>query len=188
MGAFREFKAIWDPDNKLNPHKVVDAYLPTENLRLGADYAPLQPRTYFSFPDDGGSLARATLRCIGLGECRKHETGSMCPSYMVTLEEEHSTRGRAHLLFELLQGEVVRDGPAHEGMSFYHRLMGTAEADPVLAASPVEYAEGKLIVRAARTSCTWLRGLAGDPLGQAGWVLAGSGRMSWAAPLEVVES
>jgi FAD/FMN-containing dehydrogenase/Fe-S oxidoreductase len=110
MGAFREFKAVWDPGNKLNPHKVVEAYLPTENLRLGADYAPLQPRTYFSFPDDGGSMARATLRCIGLGECRKHETGSMCPSYMVTLEEEHSTRGRAHMLFELLQGEVIRDG------------------------------------------------------------------------------
>ena len=53
MGAFREFKAIWDPDNKLNPHKVIDAYLPTENLRLGADYAPRQPRTHFAFPDDG---------------------------------------------------------------------------------------------------------------------------------------
>jgi FAD/FMN-containing dehydrogenase/Fe-S oxidoreductase len=110
IGAFREFKSVWDPGNKLNPHKVVDAYLPTENLRLGADYAPLRPVTYFSFPDDGGSLATAALRCIGLGECRKHDTGSMCPSYMVTLEEQHSTRGRAHMLFELLQGEVVRDG------------------------------------------------------------------------------
>ena len=110
MAAFREFKAVWDPGNKLNPHKVIDAYLPTENLRLGADYAPLQPRTHFQFPDDGGSLAKATLRCVGLGECRKHDGGSMCPSYMVTLEEEHSTRGRAHMLFELLQGEVVRDG------------------------------------------------------------------------------
>ncbi len=110
MDAFREFKAIWDPDNKLNPHKVIDAYLPTENLRLGADYAPLQPRTHFAFPDDGGSLERASLRCVGLGECRKNDTGSMCPSYMVTREEQHSTRGRAHMLFELLQGEVVRDG------------------------------------------------------------------------------
>ena len=110
MGAFQEFKSIWDPDNKVNPHKVVDAYLPTENLRLGADYNPLQPRTRFAFPDDGGSIARAALRCVGLGECRKHDGGSMCPSYMVTLEEEHSTRGRAHLLFELLQGEVVRGG------------------------------------------------------------------------------
>ena len=110
MAAFRQFKSIWDPGNRLNPHKVIDAYLPTENLRLGADYAPLQPRTHFQFPEDGGSLAKATLRCVGLGECRKHDGGSMCPSYMVTLEEEHSTRGRAHMLFELLQGEVVRDG------------------------------------------------------------------------------
>jgi FAD/FMN-containing dehydrogenase/Fe-S oxidoreductase len=110
MAAFRAFKAVWDPGNRLNPHKLIDAYLPTENLRLGADYAPLQPRTHFQFPEDGGSLAKATLRCVGLGECRKHDSGSMCPSYMVTLEEEHSTRGRAHMLFELLQGEVVRGG------------------------------------------------------------------------------
>ena len=96
--------------NKMNPHKVVDAYLPTENLRLGADYKPLQPATHFAFSGDDGSLAQATLRCIGLGACRKQDGGAMCPSYMVTLEEEHSTRGRAHLLFEMLQGEVVRDG------------------------------------------------------------------------------
>ncbi len=110
MKAFREFKSAWDPDNKLNPHKVVDAYLPTENLRLGADYKPLEPRTHFKFPDDEGSFAKATLRCIGIGACRKRDAGSMCPSYMATLEESHSTRGRAHMLFEMLQGEVVRDG------------------------------------------------------------------------------
>jgi len=107
MGAFREFKAVWDPDNRMNPHKVIDAYLPTENLRLGADYKPLEPATHFKFPDDGGSLAKAALRCIGIGECRKHDYGTMCPSYMATLEEAHSTRGRAHMLFEMLQGEVV---------------------------------------------------------------------------------
>jgi FAD/FMN-containing dehydrogenase/Fe-S oxidoreductase len=110
MKAFGEFKAVWDPANKMNPHKVVDAYLPTENLRLGADYKPLQPETRFKFPDDGGSFAKASLRCIGLGECRKQDHGTMCPSYMVTLEEEHSTRGRAHMLWEMLQGEVLRDG------------------------------------------------------------------------------
>jgi FAD/FMN-containing dehydrogenase/Fe-S oxidoreductase len=114
MNAFREFKAIWDPDHKLNPGKVVDAYLPTENLRLGADYAPWQPQTHFAFPDDRGSIERASLRCVGLGECRKHDTGSMCPSYMVTLEEQHSTRGRAHMLFEMLQGEVVDAGWRNE--------------------------------------------------------------------------
>jgi FAD/FMN-containing dehydrogenase/Fe-S oxidoreductase len=108
--AFREFKTAWDPENKLNPHKVVDAYLPTENLRLGADYKPLEPRTHFKFPDDDGSFAKATLRCIGLGACRKTDGGAMCPSYMVTLEEAHSTRGRAHMLFEMLQGEVTQSG------------------------------------------------------------------------------
>jgi len=108
--AFSEFKSVWDPDNKMNPNKVVNAYLPTENLRLGVDYKPNDPKTYFQFPDDDGSFAKAALRCIGLGECRKHDTGSMCPSYMVTLEEEHSTRGRAHMLFEVLQGEVISDG------------------------------------------------------------------------------
>jgi FAD/FMN-containing dehydrogenase/Fe-S oxidoreductase len=106
--AFGEFKAVWDPENKLNPRKVVDPYLPTENLRLGADYKPLQPLTHFQFPDDEGSFSKAALRCIGLGACRKTDAGTMCPSYMATLEEEHSTRGRAHLLFELLQGEVIR--------------------------------------------------------------------------------
>ncbi|HTC65258.1 MAG TPA: FAD-linked oxidase C-terminal domain-containing protein, partial [Candidatus Saccharimonadales bacterium] len=108
--AFGEFKSTWDPDNKMNPNKVVNAYLPTENLRLGADYKPHDPKTYFKFPDDDGSFAKAGLRCIGLGECRKQDSGSMCPSYMVTLEEEHSTRGRAHMLFEVLQGEVIDDG------------------------------------------------------------------------------
>jgi FAD/FMN-containing dehydrogenase/Fe-S oxidoreductase len=110
MKAFGEFKATWDPENKLNPHKVVNAYLPTENLRLGADYRPLQPKTHFQFAEDDGSFSKAALRCIGLGACRKSDSGSMCPSYMVTLEEEHSTRGRAHMLFEMLQGEVVRGG------------------------------------------------------------------------------
>ena len=109
MQGLREFKAIWDPDNKLNPGKLIDAYPPTENLRLGADYKPEDPRTHFRFPDDNGSFAKASLRCIGVGECRKQDYGTMCPSYMATLEEEHSTRGRARMLFEVLQGEVVAD-------------------------------------------------------------------------------
>ncbi len=108
--AFAEFKAVWDPGNKMNPGKVVHAYAPAENLRLGADYKPLQPKTHFRFPDDGGSFAKAALRCIGLGECRQQEAGSMCPTYLATREEQHSTRGRAHMIFELLQGEILRGG------------------------------------------------------------------------------
>ena len=110
MTAFREFKAAWDPQRRMNPGKLIDAYPPTENLRLGADYRPQQPVTLFAFPDDDGSFAKATMRCIGLGECRKHGYGTMCPSYMVTLEEEHSPRGRARLLWEMLQGEAIRGG------------------------------------------------------------------------------
>ena len=108
--AFGEFKAIWDPDNKMNPGKIVEPYRMDENLRLGTDYRPARPQTHFRFPDDHGSLATATLRCVGVGLCRRHEGGVMCPSYMVTREEAHSTRGRAHLLFEMLQGDVIREG------------------------------------------------------------------------------
>jgi Fe-S oxidoreductase len=105
--AFREFKAIWDPDFKLNPHKIVDPYPLDSNLRLGADYRPRQVKTHFRFPRDEGSFASATERCFGVGKCRRTEGGTMCPSYMVTREEMHTTRGRAHLLFELLQGEAI---------------------------------------------------------------------------------
>ncbi len=116
MKAFREFKSTWDPANGMNPHKVVDAYDPVENLRLGVDFKPMQPATHFTFPDDHGSFAEAIQRCIGVGACRKSDAGTMCPSYMVTLEENHSTRGRAHMLFEMLQGEVLRDGWKDSGI------------------------------------------------------------------------
>jgi Fe-S oxidoreductase len=108
--AFGEFKAIWDPTNRMNPHKIVDPYQPDENLRLGADYRPWEPATHFSFQKDGNSFSRAAMRCVGVGECRRHHEGTMCPSYRVTMEEKHSTRGRAHLLFEMAQGEVIHDG------------------------------------------------------------------------------
>ena len=77
--AFGEFKAIWDPDNKMNPHRVVDPYLPGENLRLGPAYHPPQVETHFKFPDDKGSFAYATERCVGIGECRKEERGHHVP-------------------------------------------------------------------------------------------------------------
>jgi len=108
MQAFRQFKAIWDPESKMNPGKVVDPYRLDENLRLGPDYRPLQPVTNFSFFQDQGSFATAVGRCVGIGICRRKQGGTMCPSYRVTLEEQHSTRGRAHLLFEMLQGKSMK--------------------------------------------------------------------------------
>jgi Fe-S oxidoreductase len=94
----------------MNPGKLVEPYRMDENLRLGAHYDPWQPQTHFQFPEDHGSLAAATLRCVGVGKCRRYEGGVMCPSFRVTREEEHSTRGRAHLLWEMTQGDVIRDG------------------------------------------------------------------------------
>jgi len=105
--AFREFKSIWDPAGKMNPGKVVDPYRVDEHLRLGTAYHPWEPATHFKFPGDRASLARASLRCVGVGKCRRPGGGTMCPSYRVTREEQHSTRGRARLLFELLQGELL---------------------------------------------------------------------------------
>jgi Fe-S oxidoreductase/FAD/FMN-containing dehydrogenase len=119
MPAFREFKSLWDPGNHMNPDKVIEPidragalYQPEDSLRLGAGYQSPSPKTYFQFPDDHGSFGEATLRCVGVGACRKETAGTMCPSYMATREEQHSTRGRAHLLWELLEGKVIgsKDG------------------------------------------------------------------------------
>jgi Fe-S oxidoreductase len=107
LEAFREFKAIWDPEGRMNPGKIVEPYGQLRNLRTGAQYHPQEPHTHFHYPDDSKRFSRATMRCVGIGECRRTEGGTMCPSYRVTHEEEHSTRGRARLLFEMLMGNVV---------------------------------------------------------------------------------
>jgi Fe-S oxidoreductase len=106
--AFREFKEIWDPDWKMNPGKVVRPYRRDENLRYGEQYDPPQWPTYFKYPGDKGSFSYAMERCVGVGKCRRHEQGTMCPSYMVTREEKHSTRGRARLLWEMLNSNTLQ--------------------------------------------------------------------------------
>jgi len=108
--AFREFKALWDPEWRMNPGKLVEPYRMDENLRIHPELRVWQPPTHFQFPDDHGSMAAATLRCVGVGKCRREEGGVMCPSHRVTHDEEHSTRGRAHLLWELMNGDVLKDG------------------------------------------------------------------------------
>jgi FAD/FMN-containing dehydrogenase/Fe-S oxidoreductase len=108
--AFGEFKSTWDPDGRMNPGKVVDPFPVTSNLRLGTDYRPPHLPTHFAFRNDDRSFARATTRCVGVGNCRRLSGGVMCPSYMVTREETHSTRGRARLLFEMLEGDPLRGG------------------------------------------------------------------------------
>ena len=110
MQAFREFKAIWDPRNKMNPGKLIDAYRVDENLRLGPDYNPARPATHFAFiTPEGRGFTRALERCVGMGKCRGKDSVTMCPSYRATGEERHSTRGRARLLQEMLRGEIITD-------------------------------------------------------------------------------
>ena len=123
--AFRDFKALWDPDNRMNPGKLSDAvrvYDPIENLRHATTAqtegapGPLVRRgggtwePNFAFAKDAGSLTRATERCVGVGSCRNTVGGVMCPSYRATGEEKHSTRGRAHLLWEMLAGSLQSEG------------------------------------------------------------------------------
>ncbi|WP_406630792.1 FAD-binding and (Fe-S)-binding domain-containing protein [Amycolatopsis sp. WGS_07] len=115
--AFGQLKAIFDPADRMNPGKVVAPCSLDENLRLGGSWSPAEPRRlHFRFPHDGGSFSQAANRCVGVGRCRQSTSDSgdvMCPSYQVTGEEEHSTRGRARLLFEMLNGH--RDGPIADG-------------------------------------------------------------------------
>jgi FAD/FMN-containing dehydrogenase/Fe-S oxidoreductase len=111
--AFGQFKAIFDPGNRMNPGKVVAPYRIDENLRLGTKWTPRDDATFFRYPDDDGRFERAVMRCVGVGKCRHSSGGVMCPSYMVTREEEHSTRGRSRLLFEMLEGHA--DSPVTGG-------------------------------------------------------------------------
>ncbi|HJR80335.1 MAG TPA: FAD-binding and (Fe-S)-binding domain-containing protein [Anaerolineales bacterium] len=161
--AFAEFKAIWDPQGKMNPGKIVDPYLPDQNLRLGTDYRPGDPKTIFRFPEDEGSFAQTSLRCVGVGKCRRTDGGTMCPSYMVTLEEKHSTRGRARLLFEMLNGGVIgkqgwKDEAVKEALDLCLACKGCKGECPVdvdMATYKAEFAahyyEGRLRPRAAYT-------------------------------------
>ena len=125
MEAFREFKILFDPDNRMNPGKLIDAvrvYDPLENLRteleapkhvINRDATEVPVRaleTHFAFAADEGSFERATERCVGVGACRNTTGGVMCPSYRATGDEQHSTRGRAHLLWEMMSGALRKEG------------------------------------------------------------------------------
>jgi FAD/FMN-containing dehydrogenase/Fe-S oxidoreductase len=116
--CFREFKTIWDPKNRLNPGKAIEPFPMDSNLRLGLTYQPKRLETWFQYPDDHGSFAHATTRCVGVGKCRRRQVGDevMCPSYLATGEEKHCTRGRAHLLHEMTRGQVIADSWGSEAV------------------------------------------------------------------------
>jgi FAD/FMN-containing dehydrogenase/Fe-S oxidoreductase len=158
--AFREFKSIWDPDWKMNPGKLIDANRIDENLRLGAGYSPWHPETHFKFPEDHGSLAAATLRCVGVGKCRHDSGGVMCPSYRVTREEEHSTRGRAHLLWEMTKGYVEREPPPEKDLA--DSTEAAASADDTRARGPIHDGWQSEAVKTSLDLCLACKGCKSD--------------------------
>jgi FAD/FMN-containing dehydrogenase/Fe-S oxidoreductase len=107
--AFRSVKRAFDPDGTFNPGKIVDSPPLTSNLRYGLGYAAASPVTFFDYSEHGG-MAGAVEMCSGLGACRKKLDGTMCPSYMATLDEKHSTRGRANVLRLAMAGRLGEAG------------------------------------------------------------------------------
>lgn len=109
--AMEHFKGAWDPENRMNPGKVVHARPLDVDLRLGPRFHPPEDlETAFAYAESDHSFIRASMRCVGVGQCRQMTGGTMCPSYRGTLEEKHSTRGRAHMLQEMLQGDPLKTG------------------------------------------------------------------------------
>lgn len=108
MQGFKEFKQAWDPAGRMNPGKLIDPFPLDTNLKHGPDrpHNPLTKTTFF-FGDEGYSLQEAADRCVGVGRCRRTDTGTMCPSYRATRDEKHSTRGRAKLFQEMFRGEIT---------------------------------------------------------------------------------
>ena len=105
---FRETKRLFDPKSLMNPGKIVDSPNLTESLRFGADYQTMNLKAELNWEAEGG-FAEAVELCNGAGVCRKTNRGTMCPSFMVTRDEEHSTRGRANLLRQVLSGSIPHE-------------------------------------------------------------------------------
>jgi Fe-S oxidoreductase len=114
-GAFREIKQAFDPDGLLNPGKIIDPPPLTANLRYGAGYENPNPFTFFDYSDFGG-LGGAVDMCSGVGACRKKLEGTMCPSYMATLDERDTTRARANVLRLAMNGRLGESGLGDEGV------------------------------------------------------------------------
>ncbi|MEJ7629598.1 MAG: FAD-binding and (Fe-S)-binding domain-containing protein [Nocardioidaceae bacterium] len=110
VALFDRVKQAWDPSGVMNPHVIVDPVSLGTSLRHTGAARGRELLTLFSYKEDAGSFAQAQRRCVGVGKCRQSAGGVMCPSYQVTREEQHSTRGRAHLLWEMLEGDVITDG------------------------------------------------------------------------------
>jgi len=144
-GAFREVKQLFDPDNLLNPGKILDTPGMTEHLRHGTPnyeqrIAEVKPN--FNYRDQGG-FALAVEQCNGVGACRKVDVGTMCPSYMATRDEEASTRGRANALRLAMSGQLGDDGLVGDGVAEALELCLSCKACKVECPNAVDMAKLK---------------------------------------------
>jgi FAD/FMN-containing dehydrogenase/Fe-S oxidoreductase len=139
--AFRQVKRAFDPKGVLNPGNIVDSPPMTESLRYGAGYTTWEPQTLLDFSGQGG-FAAAVEMCNGIGVCRKKLEGTMCPSYMATLDEEHSTRGRANALRAVLSGR--RPASDFTGRRLYEVLDLCLECKACKAECPANVDMAKL--------------------------------------------
>src|SRR2546421_10313840 len=144
----------------MNPGKKIDPSPLDSTLRLAPQpFNPPLVKTHFAFEKDKGSFVHATTRCVGIGKCRHTQGKVMCPSFMVTREEKHSTRGRAHLLWEMLNGEELdgwRDKEVHEALDLCLSCKGCTNDCPVNVDLPTlkaeflsHYYEGRIRPRTA---------------------------------------
>jgi Fe-S oxidoreductase len=140
--AMKELKSIFDPDNIFNPGKVVDAPLPTENLRFG-EYRPLVIKTFLDWSSDNG-FSGAVEMCSGQGVCRKVDDGIMCPSYMATRNERDTTRARANSLRALVSGKLPKDSATSKEMYDVFDLCLSCKACKSECPSGVDAAKMKL--------------------------------------------
>ncbi|MDR1998596.1 MAG: FAD-binding protein [Frankiaceae bacterium] len=135
LGAFAALKAVWDPGNVLNPGVLVDPAPLDADLRVTPALPTL--RGAFPYPHDHGDVGRAFHRCTGVGKCRADMSASggvMCPSFLATRDEKDSTRGRARVLQEMVNGSLVREGWAsdevHEALDLCLACKGCASDCP----------------------------------------------------------
>lgn len=113
--AFREIKRLFDPEGLMNPGKIVDAPPIVHDFRYGPDYRVEPFETEYRYREDGGFPAAVEM-CTGVGACRKSNVGTMCPSYMATRDEQHSTRGRANALRLAMTGQLGPEGLTHDSV------------------------------------------------------------------------
>lgn len=109
ISLFEQFKLIFDPDRVFNPGVLVWADPVTEGLRMDIGQRNLEITPIHSFSQDEGSMINAVNRCVGVSACRS-EQDAMCPSFQITGDEVHSTRGRARILSEMFRGASIPDG------------------------------------------------------------------------------